>query len=111
MIITFLIFLAVGLVLAVTPGALLGCVYIAVSGRLSRRPRVVLLFALAAGSSALWVPVVGTTLIWWPTVVGISFAGTLVSGFTLLGREARRRSARLLPPPVWPGWTAPADRG
>ncbi|MEV0375719.1 hypothetical protein AB0I10_39280 [Streptomyces sp. NPDC050636] len=103
MIIAFLAFMALGLVAAVAPGAILGYAFVAMSGRLSRRVRVPLLLALATGSAAMWLVVVEASNIWRPVIVMLSFTATLVSGITSLVLEARRRRAPQFPTAVWPG--------
>lgn len=100
MIIAFLVFIMLGVVVAGTPGALLGYVLVVVSRGLSRGARVGLLLVLAAASSALWLVWVGLADPLGPAVMVLSFTATIVSGATFLGREARRRHALQFPPPV-----------
>ncbi|AJT68877.3 hypothetical protein T261_7279 [Streptomyces lydicus] len=108
-IIAFLAFMALGLVVAVAPGAILGYTFVALSGRLSHRVRGPLLLALATGSAAMWLVVVDASNIWRPVIVMLSFTATLVSGVTSLVLEARRRRAPQFPTAVWPGWYPPTD--
>ncbi|MFJ4776159.1 hypothetical protein [Streptomyces sp. NPDC088762] len=105
MIIAAFVFLIVGLFVVVTPGAVLGCVFALVSGRLPHVARIPLLVLLAGGSAALWLAVIGPNL-WRPAIVVLSFTATLVSGATFLMREARKRRAPQIPP--WPAWYPPA---
>lgn len=109
MIIAFLVFMALGLVAAVAPGAVLGYVFVVLSGRLSLGARVPLLLPLATGSAAMWLVVVGASNIWRPAIVLLSFTATLVSGVTSLVLEARRRRAPQFPTAVWPAWYPPTD--
>ncbi|MFI6004792.1 hypothetical protein ACIA98_31035 [Streptomyces sp. NPDC051366] len=109
MIIAFFVFLLLGLIAAVTSGAALGYAFVAVSGRLSRGARITWLLVLAAASSVVWFDLVGAANIWRPAIVVVSFTATLVSGITLLAREARMRRAPRYPMPVWPAWTPPTD--
>lgn len=110
MIIAFLLFLVLGLVMAVVPGAILGCVFVVVTGRLSRGARVTLLLVLAAGSAAMWLVVVGAANIWRPAIVMVSFTATLGSaGVTFLVHEARKRRAPQSPTAAGPVWCPPVD--
>ncbi|MEU7552820.1 hypothetical protein AB0B01_10725 [Streptomyces sp. NPDC044571] len=109
MVIALLVFLFVGLIVAVTPGAVLGYAFVALSGRLSLRVRLPLLLVLAAGSAALWLGVIGAVKFWGAAVIVVSFTATLVSGAVFLLREAQRRRAPRYPAVVWPGWQPPAD--
>ncbi|KOY56532.1 hypothetical protein [Streptomyces sp. XY332] len=109
MIIALFIFLLLGLIAAVTPGAALGFAFVAVSGRLSRGARVAWLLVVAALSSAVWLHLVGASNIWRPAMVVLSFTATVASGVIFLAREASRRRAPRYPIPVWPAWTPPTD--
>ncbi|KOU86621.1 MULTISPECIES: hypothetical protein [unclassified Streptomyces] len=108
MIIALFVFLAVGVLVAATPGAVLGYAFVAVSGGLSHGKRVGLLLPLAAASASAWLTVVGADNTWRLPTVTVSFIATLVSGATFLGREANRlRAARFRTGP-WPNWQPPA---
>ncbi|MCX5149762.1 hypothetical protein OHB36_23770 [Streptomyces sp. NBC_00320] len=109
MIIALFIFLLLGLIVAVTPGAALGYAFVAVSGRLSRGARVAWLLVLAAASSLAWLDLAAGADIWRPALVVVSFTATLASGMTFLAREASRRRAPRYPAPAWPARTPPTD--
>lgn len=104
MLIAFFLFMILGLLVAVTPGAVLGYAFVAVSGRVSRVARVALLVGLAALSAATWLSVLGADNVWRPSVVAVSFTATLASGITFLGREAAKRRALQRPAAQWPRW-------
>ncbi|MET9961380.1 hypothetical protein ABZ128_20390 [Streptomyces sp. NPDC006326] len=109
MVIALLFFLFVGLIVAVTPGAVLGYAFVALSGRWSPAVRLPLLLVVAAGTAALWLGIVGAATFWRPAVMAVSFFATLVSGAVFLVRESQRRRAPRSPVVVWPGWQPPAD--
>ncbi|MFD9408192.1 hypothetical protein ACFWBN_14395 [Streptomyces sp. NPDC059989] len=109
MIIALFVFLIVGVMVVVTPGAVLGYVLVVVSGRLPLGARVPLMLVLAAGSASLWLALGGVAAFWQPSIVVLSFSATLISGFTFLARETRRRRAPHTPPVVWPGWHPPVN--
>lgn len=103
MIFALLAFIVLGLVVAVVPGAILGCVCVVVSGRLPLGARVPLLLVLATGSAAMWLLVAETSHILRLVMVMLSFTATLVSGAASLAIQARRRRAPQFPTVVWPG--------
>lgn len=110
MVIALLIFVAAGFLVAVTPGAVLGYFLVVVSRRLDHGARVALLLAAGAASSVMWlffVTYTGDVLA--VIVMGLSFVATLVSGFSFLTRETRRRHAHRFPPVVWAGYAPPVD--
>ncbi|MGG7572387.1 hypothetical protein [Streptomyces sirii] len=107
MIFALLAFLALGFVVAVTPGAVLGCVFVGLSGKLPRAARVTLLLVLAAGPAAMWLVVMEIAVIWRLAGGVLSFTATIVSGVAFLAREAHRRRALQFPTAVWPGWSPP----
>ncbi|MCJ1676422.1 hypothetical protein MTF65_03460 [Streptomyces sp. APSN-46.1] len=111
MVIAFLIFLALGLVVSVTPGAVLGYFFVVTSRRLRLRARIPLLLVVAAGSSAMWMILVGAANVFRPAILALSFAATLVSGITFLLHEAGKRRAARFPAPAWPGYRPPAGQG
>ncbi|MCX4696998.1 hypothetical protein [Streptomyces sp. NBC_01408] len=109
MVIAFLVFMALGAVVVVTPGAALGYAFVVTSGRLSLGARVPLLLVLAAASAVAWMGVAGAAGNWRPAIMVLSFTATLVSGATFLVHESRQRRAPRFPTVVWPGWHPPAD--
>ncbi|MFJ6793534.1 hypothetical protein [Streptomyces sp. NPDC091268] len=104
MVIALLVFLVVGVLVAVTPGAALGFGLVAVSRRMHLALRIALLLLLAAGSSVAWGVTVGAANVWRPAIMTLSFGATLASGLVCLLREAGRRRALRRPPVVWPGY-------
>ncbi len=109
-IIFLLVFLAVGLLLAVAPGGAVGYFFVAVSRRLSLAARIPLLLVLAAGAGGMWLTLMGDANSWRPTAVALSFISTLISGTISLAHEAGKKRARHLPAVAWPGWYPPAGR-
>ncbi|MDX3537421.1 hypothetical protein PV721_24235 [Streptomyces sp. MB09-01] len=107
MIIFLIVFLVVGLFLAVAPGGAVGYFFVAVSRRLSLAARIPLLVVLAAGTGAMWLTLMGGADYWRPIVVALSFISTLISGTVSLVHEAGKKRARNLPPVTWPGWYPP----
>ncbi|MFE6839978.1 hypothetical protein ACFVFI_34780 [Streptomyces sp. NPDC057705] len=105
-----LVFVVVGLLLAVAPGGAVGYFFVTVSRRLSLAARIPLLLVLAAGTGAMWLTLMGDANSWRPSVVILSFASTLVSGALSLIHEAGEKRARRLPAVAWPGWHPPADQ-
>ncbi|MFD9337985.1 hypothetical protein ACFWBF_26825 [Streptomyces sp. NPDC060028] len=103
MILIILFFLLLGLAVGITPGAILGYFFVAVSSRLPRGVRILSLLVLAAVSATTWLFVPGVDHIWRAPLVVLSFAATLASGATFLGREASRRRASRLSAVGWPG--------
>ncbi|WP_404953285.1 hypothetical protein [Streptomyces sp. 147326] len=108
MIIFLVVFLVVGLFLAVAPGGAVGYFFVAVSRRLSLGARIPLLVVLAAATGGMWLTLMGDAGYWQPTAAALSFAATLVSGAVSLAHEANKKRARHLPPVTWPGWYPPA---
>ncbi|MGW6689947.1 hypothetical protein [Streptomyces sp. NPDC054961] len=109
MVIALLFFVAVGFLVAVTPGAVLGYFLVAVSRRRPQGARVALLLGGGVVVSTAWLVWIGTTSLVALEVpaVGLSFVATLVSGFSFLAAETHRRRVLQARPVVWPGW-APA---
>ncbi|MEU9082840.1 hypothetical protein [Streptomyces sp. NPDC048357] len=104
MIIALLVFLFLGLMVAVAPGLLIGYAFVAVSGKLSLTARILLLVALAMGTAALWLGLGEPANVLLPLAMLVSFLTTLASGAMFLGLEARKRRAPLYPAPAWQGW-------
>ncbi|MGW0395887.1 hypothetical protein ACWDYJ_34465 [Streptomyces sp. NPDC003042] len=104
MIIALLVFLFLGLIVAVTPGVLVGYAFVAVSGRLSLTTRVPLLVVLAMGTAALWLGLGEAANAMLPMAMGLTFLSTLASGAAFLTREAHKRRAPRYPAPAWQGW-------
>ncbi|MFD7560906.1 MULTISPECIES: hypothetical protein [unclassified Streptomyces] len=104
MLIVFALCLLLALPFLAIPGALLGFGCIAASRRLARPARIALLLALGAAGAALWLPAVGTDSSGALPIAGVSFIGTLVAGFTTLGRETRRLLAQQYEALPWPQW-------
>ncbi|MEU9109136.1 hypothetical protein AB0D54_33380 [Streptomyces xanthophaeus] len=104
MIIALLVFLFLGLIVAVAPGLVVGYAFVAVSGRLSLTARVALLVVLAMGTAALWLRLGEPSSILLPLGMLVSFLATLASGAAFLGLEARKRRAPRYPAPAWQSW-------
>ena len=104
MIIALLVFLLLGLIVAVAPGLLVGYAFVAVSGKLSLMARVPLLVALAMGTAALWLGLGEPASVLLPLAMLVSFLATLASGAMFLGLEARKRRAPRYPAPAWQSW-------
>lgn len=111
MVLALLFFVAVGFLVAITPGAVLGHFLVAVSRRRPRGARVALLLGCGAALSTAWLVWMGGTDLAWLEIpaAGLSFVATLVSGFAFLARETHRRRRLQAPPVVWPGWAPAAD--
>ncbi|MEU8775456.1 hypothetical protein [Streptomyces sp. NPDC048606] len=101
MIVALLIFLFLGVVVAIGPGLLIGYAFVAVSGRLSLTARIPLLVALASATATLWLGLGQTANVLLPLAMVLSFLATLASGALFLGIEAGKRRAPLRPAPVW----------
>ncbi|WP_327260065.1 hypothetical protein OG444_39700 [Streptomyces sp. NBC_01232] len=99
-----LVFLFLGLIVAVAPGLLVGYVFVAVSGKLPLTVRVLLLVVLAMGAAALWLGLGEPANVLLPLAMLVSFLATLASGAAFLGLEARKRRAPRYPAPTWQSW-------
>ncbi|WP_405786598.1 hypothetical protein OG753_40140 [Streptomyces sp. NBC_00029] len=99
-----LVFLFLGLIVAVAPGLLVGYVFVAVSGKLPLTARVLLLVVLAMGAAALWLGLGEPANVLLPLAMLVSFLATLASGAAFLGLEARKRRAPRYPAPTWQSW-------
>ncbi|MCJ0872087.1 hypothetical protein [Streptomyces sp. AP-93] len=110
MLIVYALYLLIVLVLTAAPGAALGFGCIAVSRGRARAARIALLLALGAACATLWLLAVGVDSHWAPPIAGMSFAGTLIAGFTTLGRQNRRLLAQQYEALPWPPWP-PAATG
>ncbi|MFJ3520365.1 MULTISPECIES: hypothetical protein [unclassified Streptomyces] len=104
MIIALLVFLFLGLIVAVAPGVLVGYAFVAVSGKLPLTARVLLLVVLAMGAAALWLGLGEPASVLLPLAMLVSFLATLASGAAFLGIEARKRRAPRYPAPTWQSW-------
>ncbi|MFD7257596.1 hypothetical protein [Streptomyces sp. NPDC059874] len=104
MVIALLVFMFLGLVAAVTPGAVVGYATVALSRKLSLAARVPLLVVLAMATAAVWLSVGEAANVLMVIVMGLSFSATLASGAAFLGLEARKRRTPRYPAPAWQGW-------
>ncbi|MFF3216842.1 hypothetical protein ACFYYB_40250 [Streptomyces sp. NPDC002886] len=110
MLIMYAVYLLVVLVATAAPGAILGFGCVAASRAWARTTRIALLLTLGAACAGLWLLAVGFDSQWAPPIAGMSFAGTLVAGFTTLGRQDRRLLAQQYEALPWPPLPAAARR-
>ncbi|MGW7327242.1 hypothetical protein ACWGIU_01135 [Streptomyces sp. NPDC054840] len=103
-----LVLVLVGLAVILTTSAVLGLATVAVSRRLPLWVRITLLLALAAGSAAAWVSVLGVWSLWRQGAVALPFLTTVASGAALLALEALTRRSPRIPAPAWPVRRPPA---
>ncbi|MET9463815.1 hypothetical protein ABZY44_03130 [Streptomyces sp. NPDC006544] len=111
MVLALLLFVAVGFLVAVTPGAVLGYFVVAVSRRRPLGVRVALLLGCGVALSLAWLvrtSATGVVELDIPVAV-LPFVATLVSGFSFLSHQTHQRRALQAPPVVWPGWAPAAD--
>ncbi|WP_328972653.1 hypothetical protein [Streptomyces sp. NBC_00239] len=108
MVIALLVFAVAALLVAVTPGAVLGYFFVVTTGRLPLWARVLLLPAVGAGAAAIWLGVLGSDSTWRPAMMFLSFTAALFSGVTFLVRESRQRRTPRLPAAAWPQWNPPS---
>ncbi|WP_405438931.1 hypothetical protein OG373_15560 [Streptomyces avidinii] len=101
MVIALLLFVILGVIVTLLPGALLGYGCVAASGSMSLGARIALVLFTAGASAATWLMLVGISHMWRPAAAILSFTATAASGALFLTIDAYKRRAPRPPHPAW----------